>query len=148
MEYSSTQGYAVDQSHEMIQHLASLLPVIDLSEWAESQPGPFDHGLLDDQRTLDTIEKVLRTLYIPGKHVLITGDKGVGKTSLIRSLVLKNAQGASPFLKQVSACSATNHSQCVVASSRCLLRPEAFRAWLMLVSRLVREAFRIRKRRS
>lgn len=98
MERSFVQDFSLDQNNEIIQHLAALLPVVDLTNWANTKPEPLEHGIIDDDRGQLAINKVLRTLYMPGKHVLITGNKGVGKTTLIRLLALKSAQGKNPFL--------------------------------------------------
>ncbi len=98
MERSFVQGFDLDQDNDVLKHLTALLPIMDLTSWANSNVGSLDHGIVDDNRTQFAINKILRTLYIPGKHVLITGNKGVGKTTLIRLLALKNSQGESPFL--------------------------------------------------
>lgn len=98
MEHAFVQDFSVAQNNDALQHLATLLPVIDLTRWADSKPDLLEHGIIDDDRGQFAINKILRTLYMPGKHVLITGNKGVGKTTLIRSLALKNAQHENSFL--------------------------------------------------
>tara|TARA_R110002111_G_C6005195_1_gene373761 strand:+ start:465 stop:2372 length:1908 start_codon:yes stop_codon:yes gene_type:complete len=98
MERSFVQDFTIDQNNDIMQHLAALLPIVDLTSWANSHLSPLEHGIVDDDRIRFAVDKILRTLYMPGKHVLITGNKGVGKTTLIRSLALNNSQGESPFL--------------------------------------------------
>lgn len=98
MDQASSQSSRPNQRDEIFQHLASLLPVVDLTNWANSSIEEQSKLIVHDDRSEVVIEKVLRSLYIPGGHILVTGDKGVGKTTFIRSLALKNAKGESPFL--------------------------------------------------
>ena len=47
----------------------------------------------------EVYEKIARTLYrSKAKHVLLTADRGVGKTTVLRELARRAAQGRYPFL--------------------------------------------------
>lgn len=98
MEQASSQSFRPNHSDEILQHLASFLPVVDLTNWADNSIEEQSALIVHDDRSDTVTEKVLRSLYVPNSHVLVTGNKGVGKTTLIRLLALKKAQGECPFL--------------------------------------------------
>ncbi|GHO65068.1 chaperone protein ClpB [Ktedonobacter sp. SOSP1-52] len=87
------------------QYLASLqLPVQDLTYLASTRDYPKAvpvHTSKTHKGSFDIYQTITRALYRRAKnHILIIGQKGVGKTILVKELARRAALGEFPFLKQ------------------------------------------------
>jgi len=81
---------AADASESLFDRLGAVLPIVDLTEWAaeSSRHGarPVIPGTVSGHKN----DQILRTLYQqPPCHVLLTGAKGVGKTTIVQALALR-----------------------------------------------------------
>ncbi len=98
---SQTEGSAPSSAWEF---LASLLPLQNLTQEALNHQITPAVSLLpdsDDPANDLTFEPLARGLHRrSAPHLLITGERGVGKTTVIRELARKAANGDYPFLNQ------------------------------------------------
>lgn len=94
--YSEQTASEIPES--ILNRLASVLPIVDFTELAENvrQRHGSPIGPASPKHPEDAI---LRALYQqPRRHVLVTGFKGVGKTSLVQSIALKATLSEIPYL--------------------------------------------------
>ena len=79
-------------------HLASLIPVIDLT--GQYRDSLCEHTSYED--TDVTSKQVARRLYRSNaRHVIITGDRGTGRTHFVEQLAKQAATGNPPYLAEV-----------------------------------------------
>lgn len=85
-------------AHPILERLASLLPVSELTLAADSMPVAC---IEDGSMFKELLEQIARILFRTKRgHVLVTGPRGVGKTTLIHQLGRRVRQGDFPFLKK------------------------------------------------
>lgn len=81
-----------DVSQGALQHLAALLPVVDFT--AKAQTCPNCSCLMEFQSASDLLGRVAQRLCRSiAPHVLLTGAKGVGKTSMVELLARRAVTG-------------------------------------------------------
>ena len=82
-----------------LEHLAALIPIEDLTQTAIDCRLKAQRNYYPASTSHDTLDQICRVLYRePRQHVVLTGRKGVGKTTLLHQLADITEGGQIPFL--------------------------------------------------
>lgn len=93
---SSTEQYV---ENGPLEHLAALIPMEDLTQTAIDCRRKAQRNYYPTSTSHETLDQVCRGLYRePRQHVVLTGRKGVGKTTLLHQLADIAEGGQVPFL--------------------------------------------------
>src|SRR5689334_10326543 len=93
MKSSAEQRTISEKTHlAAVEHFRAILPVEDLSEAAADVGVHAGFGV-------GSLEEMARGLFRQRKgQVIVTGERGVGKTTLLRRLAVEAGRGRFPFM--------------------------------------------------